>query len=160
MITPRAMPALVPPPARPWQATQQPSERTLPTPWDGNELQPELQPVPTVSGARSVAGSSCRRWVMSRATQVSGISLGPWHAAWPGRSPGLRPWELMPVSYVPLDPAGSRACPAVGDAYCNWLGGCRVAIAGFSRSNLRLSHTRCRSRHSLRSNERYMGQQP
>ena len=35
MITPRAMPALLPPPARPWQATQQPSERTLPTPCHG-----------------------------------------------------------------------------------------------------------------------------
>ena len=33
MITPRAMAALLLPPARPWQATQQPSERTWPTPW-------------------------------------------------------------------------------------------------------------------------------
>ena len=45
MTTPRAMPALLPPPARPWQATQQPSERTLPTPWvlPGEEIIADLE---------------------------------------------------------------------------------------------------------------------
>jgi hypothetical protein len=46
---------------------------------------------------------------MSRTTQISGISPGLSHASWPGRLPCLRPWELMPVSDVPLDPDGSRA---------------------------------------------------
>src|SRR6266496_3218836 len=52
--------------------------------------------------------SGCR-WVMSRTTQVYGVSPVLPHGIWPRRLSCSRPLERGYVSGVPLDLAGSRA---------------------------------------------------